>query len=145
MKRILMTALLLTFLLTGCSKNAVPKIDEYSWTMSTVQTTENNGQIVAHGPDNTYTPEDSVVIRMTCEAKGGVLTITDHTTGQTYTGTYKTAGTIPESATYEITVDGADGMAVVAMTSYHNGEQTPTLVMSVGEWAISFVLAYAAQ
>lgn len=138
-KQFLISTLLFTFLSTGCGKNTVPKIDEYSWTMSTVQTTENNGQIVAHGPDNTDAPENSVEIRLTCEAQDGVLTITDHTDGQTYTGTYKTAGTSPESVTYEITLDRADGMAVVAMTNYHDGTQTPTLVMSVGEWVIYFI------
>ena len=146
MKRIWTIALLMIFLLTGCSKTAVPEIDEYTWTMDTIQSVNNNGQIIAHGPGSTAGAGDfaetgteaPLEMFLICEAENGVLTITDQTNHKTYTGTYKTAGTSPESLTYEVTVDGTDGMATVAMTEYHNGDQVPTLVMRLGEWTIYF-------
>ena len=75
---------------------------------------------------------------MFCRAQNGKLTVTDQTNNKTYTGTYKFNGTDPQSSVYEVVIDGKEGMAVVAMTTYHDGSQNPTFIISLGDYTINF-------
>ena len=36
-----------------------------------------------------------------------------------------------------VVVDGKEGMAVVAMTSYHDGSQEPTFIINLGDYTIN--------
>lgn len=140
MKRLSVLLCLLLLLLAGCGSkdSTVPKIEDYSWQMTTVQSMEAEGQAVAYGPGNESTLESAVEILLTCTAADGTITLTDETNGQTYSGTYKLTETDQQTSTYEVTVGETEGMAVVSMTTYHDDSQTPTFIISLGNYALNF-------
>lgn len=138
MKKLNIIFIALIFLLAGCSHTDVPKIDEYTWEMTSVQSKANEGQAVAYGERGSSTLENALPMELICTAKDGVLMLTDRTNGKTYSGTYKQKETDPQSTHYDVTLDGADGLAVVAMTTYHDGSQDPTFIINLDEYVINF-------
>ena len=140
MKRLSVLLCLLLLLLTGCGSkdSTVPKIEDYSWQMTTAQSMEAEGQAVAYGPGNESTLETAVEILLSCTAADGTITLTDETNGQTYSGTYKLVETDQQTSTYEVTVGETEGMAVVSMTTYHDDSQVPTFIISLGDYALNF-------
>lgn len=137
MKKTGLLLALLLVLLTGCASKA-PKIDEYSWVMTSVQSMEAGGQAVVYGERGSSTLEGAKQIELLCEAKDGKLTLTDRTNDRTYTGTYQQSQRDPKSTIYEVEVDGITGMAAVAMTTYQDGSQDPTLIFNLGDYAVNF-------
>lgn len=137
MKRAGLLLALLLVLLTGCSSKA-PKIDEYTWVMTSVQSMEAGGQAVAYGEGGSSTLEGAKQIELVCEAQGGNLTLTDRTNDRTYTGTYQQSQRDSKSTIYEVSVDGTSGVAVAAMTTYQDGTQDPTLIFNLGDYTVNF-------
>ncbi|MCF2675922.1 hypothetical protein I6E44_05270 [Pseudoflavonifractor phocaeensis] len=99
MKRAGLLLALLLVLLTGCSSKA-PKIDEYTWVMTSVQSMEAGGQAVAYGEKGSSTLEGAKQIELVCEAEGGNLTLTERTNDRTYTGTYQQSQRDSKSTIY---------------------------------------------
>ena len=66
------------------------------------------------------------------------LLITDATNSKTYEGTYKVVKKTPDGIDYEITIDGKNGYATVAMTKYYEGAESPTLPINLGSHSIYF-------
>ena len=137
MKRSVLLLLLLLVLLTGCSSKT-PKIDEYTWVMTSVQSMEAGGQAVAYGEKGSSTLEGAKQIELVCEAQDGNLTLTDRTNDRTYTGTYQESQRDSKSTIYEVSVDGTSGIAVAAMTTYQDGTQDPTLIFNLGDYTVNF-------
>lgn len=137
MKRAGLLLALLLVLLTGCSSKT-PKIDEYTWVMTSVQSMETDGQAVAYGEKGGSTLEEAKQIELVCEAQGGNLTLTDRTNDRTYTGTYQESQRDSKSTIYEVDVDGTNGVAVAAMTTYQDGTQDPTLIFNLGDYTVNF-------
>jgi hypothetical protein len=137
MKRAGLLLALLLVLLAGCSSKT-PKIDEYTWVMTSVQSMEAGGQAVAYGEKGSSTLERAKQIELVCEAQGGNLTLTDRTSDRTYTGTYQQSQRDSKSTIYEVDVDGTSGVAVAAMTTYQDGTQDPTLIFNLGEYTVNF-------
>lgn len=137
MKRAGLLLALLLVLLTACSSKA-PKIDEYTWVMTSVQSMEAGGQAVAYGEGGSSTLEGAKQIELVCEAQGGNLTLTDRTNDRTYTGTYQQSQKDSKSTIYEVNVDGTSGVAVAAMTTYQDGTQDPTLIFNLGDYTVNF-------
>lgn len=137
MKRAGLLLALLLVLLTGCSSKA-PKIDEYTWVMTSVQSMEAGGQAVAYGEKGSSTLEGAKQIELVCEAQGGNLTLTDRTNDRTYTGTYQQSQRDSKSTIYEVSVDGTSGVAVAAMTTYQDGTQDSTLIFNLGDYTVNF-------
>lgn len=137
MKRAGLLLALLLVLLTACSSKA-PKIDEYTWVMTSVQSMEAGGQAVAYGEKGSSTLEGAKQIELVCEAQGGNLTLTDRTNDRTYTGTYQQSQRDSKSTIYEVDVDGTSGVAVAAMTTYQDGTQDPTLIFNLGDYTVNF-------
>lgn len=138
MKKILSTALILLLFLSACSRG-VPKIEQHSWTMTSVQDGA-TGRPVAYGTLTDSISDAAKKIDLTCTAQNGVLTLADNTNGKTYTGSYKLIGTDPKSANYEITLDGKKGIAVSAMTTFMDGTSTPTFIINFGpdDYTVNF-------
>lgn len=128
---------LVLVLLTGCS-GKTPKIDAYSWVMTSVQSMEAGGQAVAYGERGSSTLEEAKQVELICEAQGGALTLTDRTNDRTYTGTYRQSQSDSRSTIYEVEVDGTEGVAVAAMTTYQDGAQDPTLIFHFGDYTVNF-------
>lgn len=137
MKRAGLLLALLLVLLTACSSKA-PKIDEYTWVMTSVQSMETGGQAVAYGEGGSSTLEGAKQIELVCEAQGGNLTLTDRTNDRTYTGTYQQSQRDSKSTIYEVNVDETSGVAVAAMTTYQDGTQDPTLIFNLGDYTVNF-------
>ena len=68
----------------------------------------------------------------------GKLTLTDHTHQKTYEGTYTLTQKTPEEMRYDITLDGKTGYATVAMTTYADQSQAPTLPITLEGYSLSF-------
>lgn len=106
--------------------------------MTTVQSMEAEGQAVAYGPGNDSTLGVAVEILLSCTAADGTITLTDETNGRMYSGTYKLTESGRQTSTYEVNVGETAGMAVVSMTTYHDDSQTPTFIISLGDYAMNF-------
>ena len=134
MKKISIVFIALLLLTTGCSQADVPKIDEYTWEMTSVQSKAQNGDAVAYGERGNSTLNTAAYIELVCTAEDGTLMLTDLTNSTTYAGTYKLKDTDPRSANYEVMLDGKDGLAVVAMTTYQDGSQDPKLNINLDDY-----------
>jgi len=127
----------LTMALSACGLGKV-KIEDYEWKMRTIMHGEDNQVVVdAVGEYDTAHPEAKIV-EMTLVAKDGKITITDHTNNKTYEGTYKVEQKTPAGTNYEVTIDGKEGYATVAMTTYADGTEEPTLPINLGTHSIYF-------
>ena len=137
MKKLVLCLVVLLFL-TGCSNGNVPRIEDYNWIMTSVQSKETNGQVVAFGDRGSSTLASAKQIKLACTAQNGNLTFSDQTNHTTYTGTYKLSETDPQSSIYQIVVEGKEGVAVVAMTSYQDGSKEPTFIFNLDEYTVNF-------
>jgi len=139
MKRISVIIILALMLLVGCGKksDSILKIEEYKWTMFSVQSKE-DGMAIAYGERGSSTLDTAKQLELTCIAENGSLSIADKTNNKSYSGIYKHKETSTESVIYEVEIDGMEGMAVVSMTSYQNGEEEPTFIISLEEYSINF-------
>lgn len=127
----------LTIALSACGMGKV-KIEDYEWKMRTIMHGEDNQVVVdAVGEYDTAHPEAKIV-EMTLVAKDGKITITDHTNNKTYEGTYTVEQKTPAGTNYEVTIDGKEGYATVAMTTYADGTEEPTLPINLGTHSIYF-------
>ena len=134
---ILMLIATLTIALSACGMGKV-KIEDYEWKMRTIMHGEDNQVVVdAVGEYDTAHPEAKIV-EMTLVAKDGKITITDHTNNKTYEGTYKVEQKTPAGTNYEVTIDGKEGYATVAMTTYADGTEEPTLPVNLGTHSFYF-------
>ena len=140
MKKIISTIILiaiLTITLSACGLGKV-KIEDYEWKMRTIMHGEDNQVVVdAVGEDDPAHPE-AKIIDMTLTAKDGKITITDHTNNKTYEGTYKVEQKTPAGTDYKVTIDGNEGYATVARTTYADGTEEPTLPINLGTHSIYF-------
>lgn len=139
MKRLSVIMILALLFSAGCCKTEenVPKIEDYEWRMFSVQSME-DGQGLAYGECGGSTSETAKQIELTCAAKNGNLTITDKTNTKTYSGTYSLAEKSSQASIYEIVIEGMEGMAVVSMTTYQNGKEEPTFIISLEDYAVNF-------
>ena len=134
---ILLLVVMLIFALSACGMGK-PKIEDYEWKMQTIGHIEGE-QVVydATNEERSIHPE-AKIIEMTLVAKDGKITITDVTNGKTYEGTYTVSGKNPEGTDYHITIDGKTGYATVAMTTYADGTEEPTLPISLDGYSLYF-------
>ena len=110
--------LLCLLLLTGCGSDAVPAIEEEAWQMTTVQSTADNGAIIACAPGEPGAPDTAERLTLVCTASDGVLTLTDGTNDRQYAGSYRLEQSDAGSAVYTVTVGQTEGMAVTALTRF---------------------------
>lgn len=107
MKKIGLSVILMfvvTLALSGCSSKDTIKIDNYAWTITTVQNENADGQVVAYGTDESSTLKTAVFIELECKAENEVFTLTDSTNNKTYTGSYKLTDTNSDSVIYDVEI-----------------------------------------
>ncbi len=134
---ILLLAVTLIFTLAACGMDK-PKIEDYEWKMRTIMHAEDNQVIYDAASEESSTHPEAKIIEMTLVAKDGKITITDVTNGMTYEGTYTVSGRNPEGTDYHITIDGKSGYAGVAMTTYADGTEEPTLPINLDGYSMYF-------
>ena len=140
MKKIISILFLLSIMLFALSacRMGKPKIEDYEWKMRTIMHAEDNQVIYDAAAEESSTHPEATIIEMTLVAKDGKITITDVTNGKTYEGTYTVSGKNPEGTDYHITIDGKSGYATVAMTTYADGTEEPTLPISLDGYSLYF-------
>lgn len=129
------------FFLCACGNTGIPKIEEYIWSLESVQGgDEKNGGYVACSPEMSDKIQDLSIpiIEIECKAQNGVITLNDKTNNKTYSGSYKVKSKDLRSIIYEITINSKQGLAVSAMTDYYDGSQTPTFIISIDGYALNF-------
>ena len=140
MRKTMSILLLLTSLVLALSScgAGTPKIEDYEWKMRTIAHFEGE-QVVydAANEEHSIQPE-AKIIEMTLVAKDGKITITDVTNGKSYEGTYTVSGKNPKGTVYSIVIDGKEGYATVAMTTYADGKEEPTLPINLGDYSMYF-------
>lgn len=125
--------------LAGCSGNNAPQIDESTWAITTIQSAEAEGQIVACSSDDSEVFENAIEVNFECTAEEGELSLIDKMEDKTYTGSYSLLSSNRESSIYKITLDGTEGTAVSSSTTYNDGNQIPTLIVSLGDYTLNFL------
>ena len=140
MKKIVSILLLVVmpiFALSACGMGK-PKIEDYEWKMRTIAHVEGEQLVYDAAAEESTAHPEAKIIEMTLVAKDGKITITDVTSGKTYEGTYTVSGKNPEGTDYHITIDGKTGYAGVAMTTYADGLEEPTLPISLDGYSLYF-------
>ena len=123
--------------LSACGMDK-PKIEDYEWKMRTIMHIEDNQSVYDAAEEENSAHPEAKIIEMTLVAKDGKITITDVTNNKTYEGTYTVSGRNPEGTDYHITIDGKSGYAGVAMTTYADGSEEPTLPISIDGYSMYF-------
>ena len=134
---ILLLAVTLMLALSACGMGK-PKIEDYEWKMRTIAHVEGEQLVYDAAAEESTAHPEAKIIEMTLVAKDGKITIIDVTNGKTYEGTYTVSGRNPEGTDYHITIDGKSGYAGVAMTTYANGSEEPTLPISLDGYSMYF-------
>lgn len=115
-------------------------IEKYSWTLHTARQSKTQ-LVVAHHPDYDLSANPRVLfanskpVALTCEAKGGALTITDKTNGKTYTGTYEVnllGGNSRRRC--KMAIDGKEGTMQLTDTNFFH----PMMLMIIDGYQIYF-------
>jgi len=134
---ILLLAVTLIFALSACGMGK-PKIEDYEWKMRTIAHIEGEQLVYDAAAEESTAHPEAKIIDMTLVTKDGKITITDVTNNKTYEGTYTVSGRNPEGTDYHITIDGKSGYATVAMTTYADGTEEPTLPISLDGYSMYF-------
>ena len=132
---LLISAVMLAFSACGMRK---PRIEDYEWKMRTIAHIEGEQLVYDAVAEESTTHPEAKIIEMTLVAKDGKITITDVTNNKTYKGTYTVSGRNPEGTDYHITIDGNSGYAGVAMTTYADGLEEPTLPINLDGYSMYF-------
>ena len=134
---ILLINTMLILLLSACGIGK-PKIEDYEWKMRSVMHAKDNQVVYDAVEEKSETHPETKIIEMTLVAKDGKITITDVTNNATYEGTYTVSGKNPKGTDYSITIDGKSGYAGVAMTTYADGTEEPTLPITLDGYSMYF-------
>ena len=134
---ILLLAATLMFALSACGMGK-PKIEDYEWKMRTIAHIDGEQLVYDAAAEESTAHPEAKIIEMTLVAKDGKITITDVTNGKTDEGTYTVSGRNPKGTDYNITIDGKSGYAGVAITTYADGSEEPTLPISLDGYSMYF-------
>ncbi|MCD7838539.1 MAG: hypothetical protein LUG65_06475 [Clostridiales bacterium] len=140
MKRFLCIVLTLAILLslTACDSSSQTTIDQCEWTLNTIQSDSNGGEVVACAADYVESYPNAAEVDFSCTASEGALTLTDYASGQVYSGTYAENTATGDSLLYTVQFDDNTGNATSALTKYADGGSAPTLVLSVDGYTMYF-------
>ena len=134
---ILLSVCLLLVSLGACGADRI-EIEDYEWKMEWATLFDGTSfSRVAVSEEDPANP-DAKIVDVTLKADRGKLTVTDVTNGKTYEGTYTVINRTPAGTDYEIKIGVLSGHASVAMTTYADGSQTPTLPINLGESSLAF-------
>ncbi len=134
---ILLLLIVVIITISACATTR-PKIEEYEWHLKYAMRVENEQlNVLARNEEDGAHPEAKIV-DIVLVAQNGIITITDKTNNKIYTGTYVIEKNTPKGTDYKISIDQKNGYATVAMTTYHDGTEEPTLPISLGDYSLYF-------
>lgn len=134
MKKML-SLLLLLLTLTGCGGQRLPSIEDHDWEMAVIAS-QKTGEVLFTGREELY--PDTPPLSLTCQAEGGVLTLSLPQTGQDYTGRFRATESGADAVCYEVTFGETKALAVLTVTERLGEEPLPTLLLVFSEWAVTF-------
>lgn len=128
--RTLLCALAL-LLLAGCGAAPQGIPEGLTWTARTLQSQE-TGAILAAAEKTSI--QDVPRLDLTAQVEGGTITLTDHASGGTYTGTLSPAeDAAPNAQIYTLAFpDQPEGYGVYGVTEYADGNRDATLYLTAG-------------
>lgn len=123
--------------MAGCGKNKLA-IENYEWSLGyAYQVEESEVKVIA--TDKYYSAHPNAnIVEITLKAEDGNITIVDKTNSKAYTGAYTLESTNPKEKNYKVLISGQEGYATVAMTTYADGSEEPTLPINLGEYSLYF-------
>lgn len=128
--------LVLAVIFTACGKDEV-KIEGYEWQLRTAANINAEGLVVAVG-EKTEAYPDAKIADVVLTAENGELVIEDKTNNETYKGAYEEMYVTENSDDYRIIVEGKEGYATVAYTTYADGSKELTLPITVDGYDLYF-------
>ena len=131
----LIASLMLTLSACGVEKT---KIEDYEWKMRTIMHVEGDQVVYDAVAEKSSMQPEAKTIDMRLYAIDGKIRITDITNDNIYEGSYTVSGRIPEGTEYCITIENKTGHAIVAMTTYADGTEEPTLPISLDGYSMYF-------
>ncbi|MCD7843234.1 MAG: hypothetical protein LUG17_01235 [Clostridiales bacterium] len=139
-KRFLCPLLTIAILLSlaACGSSNQTTIDQYEWTLNTIQSDSDGGEVVACAADFLDLYPDAAEVDISCAASEGTVVLTDHASGQVYGGTYAESTDTGDSLLYTVKFDDNTGNATSALTKYADGGSAPTLVLSIDGYTMYF-------
>lgn len=139
MKRFALILIILSFSLAAfCGCSSKPSIEDYEWTLRVAMHGDGNTLVIDAVESGYPTDTDARVVDVTLTARDGIITVIDKTNSKAYTGTYRSEGKNPEGESYKIELDGKEGHATVAFTTYASQEKEPTLPISICGYSLYF-------
>lgn len=138
-KTIVALLLSMTFFLflTACNEKSLT-IENHEWNLRyAYQVKDNQVNVIAKDKHDSAYP-DAKIVKVILKAEDGIITISDQTNNVTYTGTYALESTKPKEQNYKVIINGQDGYATVAMTTYADKSEEPTLPINFGEYSLYF-------
>lgn len=127
---------------TSCSNTQKYSIEDCVLTMTSIQSTVQNGDFIVFSPDNDTFDKNSypsaVKIELTCTANNGDLSIIDATNNKSYTGNYKLTESTASTSIYEIVLDSNKGNAVISKVIRKDDVNVIALIISIGEYTLNF-------
>lgn len=124
--------------LAACGSSSQTTIDQCEWTLNTVQSDNDGGEVVACAADYLASYPDAAEVSFSCTASVGALVLTDRDSGQVYRGIYAEGTANVDSLLYTVQFDDSTGNATSALTKYADGDTAPTLVLSVDGYTMYF-------
>lgn len=128
----------LCLLFSGCRAANTPEIEDYTWKLTSVQSGEKQGQVIAYGKGTENVWENASEISMELKAADGKAYLTNTETGEVYSGEYSVYDKSPGSVTYTVSLEDKQGMAVCAMTTYNDGSRKPSFIINAGDYVLNF-------
>lgn len=138
MKKIIpvLFTLILAMICTACGNDEL-RIEGYEWHLRTAANINAEGLVVAVGEKSEAYP-DAKVVDVVLMAENGELIIEDRTNNERYKGAYEEMYVTEGSDDYKIIIEGKDGYATVAYTTYVDKTKELTLPITVDGYDLYF-------
>ncbi len=127
---------ILAMIFTACGNDEI-KIDGYEWQLRTAANINDEGLVVAVGEKSEAYP-DAKIVDVVLTAENGELIIEDKTNNETYKGAYEEMYVTENSDDYKIIIEGKEGYATVAYTTYEDGSKKLTLPITLDGYDLYF-------
>ena len=134
----LVTLMLIVFV--GCGSTNNVTFEGYEWKLTFIQSNK-DGSIIGCASEHYEAHkdiEDLIVVDLICSAENGNFVITDNTNNTKYSGTYTAIDENAESIIYDIATSTNKGTAVSSVTKDDRGGETPTLIITIGDYSLNF-------